>query len=508
MSQVGVPRLMARALTYPERVTAHNAAKLAARVRAGAAAWPGANFVAFPNGDKTFLKFGDRARLAAALRPGDVVERHLEDGDVVLFNRQPSLHRQSVMAHRVVVLEGRTLRFNECVCAPYNADFDGDEMNLHVPQTEEARAEAAHLMGVARNLCTPKNGEILVAATQDFLTAAFLLTARDAFLTRAQVCQLAAFGSNGRGRVALPPPALLKPVELWTGKQAFSQLLRPPGVDGGVAVNLETRERLYNTGGGKRDARHMDAADGWVCFRNSELISGRLGKATLGGGNKEGLFQVLSEDASPEAAAAAMDRLARLSARLIGELGFSFGADDVAPGAALEAAKERAVADGNAACEELIAQFAQGRLESAPGCDAAQTLENRVSAELNRIRETAATACMRGLARHNAPLVMSQAGSKGSPLNIAQMVACVGQQSVGGRRAPNGFAGRALPHFPRGDLTPAGKGFVANSFWSGLTPTEFFFHAMGGREGLVDTAVKTAETGYMSRRLMKAMEDL
>lgn len=112
---------------------------------------PGANFVLFNSGGKQFLKYGDRKRVAAELKYGDVVERHLEDGDVVLFNRQPSLHKMSIMAHRARIMPWRTLRFNECVCTPYNADFDGDEMNIHVPQTEEARAEAIQLM--ARVLC-------------------------------------------------------------------------------------------------------------------------------------------------------------------------------------------------------------------------------------------------------------------------------------------------------------------------------------------------------------------
>ncbi|KAM0885581.1 hypothetical protein ACQ4PT_030246 [Festuca glaucescens] len=116
--------------------------------------------------------------------------------------------------------------------------------------------------------------------------------------------------------------------------------------------------------------------------------------------------------------------------------------------------------------------------------------------------------CMSTLHWRNSPLIMSQCGSKGSPINISQMVVCVGQQSVGGRRAPDGFIDRTLPHFPINSKTPAAKGFVANSFYSGLTATEFFFHTMGGREGLVDTAVKTAETGYMSRRLIKGLEDL
>ena len=523
VEEVGLPRLMAMTLTYPERVTDVNIEKLRQRIRAGSNAHPGANFVVYPHGDKVFLKFGDRNRVAEDLKVGDVVERHLEDNDIVLFNRQPSLHRMSIMSHRVRVLEGRTLRFNECVCAPYNADFDGDEMNIHVPQTEEARAEARELMGVRHNLATPKSGEILIAATQDFLTSSFLLTNKDVFLTRPQICLLASFfleiekNNPAASVLDLPEPAVFKPVQLWTGKQAFSLLLRP-NFKTKVFVTLENKERQYGTGGGgtngggdggkKRDDLHLDISDGYVCFRNSELLSGQLGKGTLGGGNKSGLFQVLASDYGPGEAVVAMNRLAKLSARIIGEIGFSIGIDDVSPAPALQLEKAAAVAQGYARCEEYIQEYKENRLELEPGCDADESLENVVTGELNSIRERAAGACMAGLHRHNSPLIMSQCGSKGSPINIAQMVACVGQQSVGGHRAPNGFRNRTLPHFPRGDRTPEGKGFVANSFYSGLTPTEFFFHTMAGREGLVDTAVKTAETGYMSRRLMKAMEDL
>ncbi|KAL4425069.1 hypothetical protein ABPG77_010383 [Micractinium sp. CCAP 211/92] len=473
VDEVCVPQLMALVLTYPERVTEHNIEKLKQRVLNGTSQWPGANFILFPSGDKVFLKFGDRRRIASELKIGDIVERHLDHGDVVLFNRQPSLHRMSIMAHRARVMPWRTLRFNECVCAPYNADFDGDEMNIHVPQTEEARAEAYHLMGVMNNLCTPKSGEILIAATQDFLTSAYLLTSKDRFLTRPEICQLVAYMTDNKQQVDLPPPAIVKPVQLWTGKQLFSLLLRPNAAVK-IFVNLETTEKIYTKG------EHLCPMDGFVCFHNSHLISGRLGKVTLGGGNKSGLFQVLNTDYSPRVAAECMNRLAKLSARFIGNRGFSIGIDDVTPADRLQQEKAKTLEAGYNKCGGFIQQHRKG------------------------IRPV----CMNTLHYHNSPLIMSQCGSKGSPINIAQMVACVGQQSVGGKRAPNGFKDRTLPHFPRGDRSPAGKGFVANSFYSGLTPTEFFFHTMAGREGLVDTAVKTAETGYMSRRLMKALEDL
>lgn len=503
INQVCVPLHMATVLTFPERVTEYSLAKLKQRVAAGPASHPGANFVVLAaDGARIWLRDEKvRRKLAAELKVGDIVERHLEEGDVVLFNRQPSLHRVSIQAFRAVVRPGRTLRFNECVCTPFNADFDGDEMNLHLPQTEEARAEAITLMGSVSNLSTPKNGEILIAATQDFLTCAFLVTSRDKFLTRSQFSQLAAAMGDGLDEIDLPSPALLKPQELWTGKQLWNVLVRP-NARTRIFLNLEMAEREYSKKG-----ESMCPKDGWVIFRNSELICGRLGKGVLGG-NKGGIFGSLAADFSPAAAAACMTRLSKMSARVMGDIGFSIGIDDVMPREKLLAAKAATLDKGYTNVQASIAAFKKGTLTLQAGCNMEQTLEATVTGELNGIREIAGKVCMETLARHNSPLIMSQCGSKGSAINIAQMVACVGQQSVGGKRCFNGFKERTLPHFPRGDKTPAGRGFVANSFFSGLTPSEFFFHTMAGREGLVDTAVKTAETGYMSRRLMKALEDL
>ncbi|GAX79763.1 hypothetical protein CEUSTIGMA_g7204.t1 [Chlamydomonas eustigma] len=503
--EVCVPQHMAVVLTYPERVTQYNIEKLRHRVLNGTGMWPGANFVIIPNShgddEKIFLKFGDRRKIAAELKIGNTVERHLEEGDIILFNRQPSLHRLSIQAFRAKVRSYRTLRFNECCCGPFNADFDGDEMNLHLPQTEEARAEALHLMGNVSNLCTPKNGELVIHATQDFLTCAYLMTCKDKFLTRSEFCLLVAGMSDGLDQIDVPTPAIVKPMELWTGKQLFSCLVRP-NAKTKIFVNLEMAEKIYSKKG-----EHMCPHDGYVAFRNSDLLCGRLGKGILGG-SKGGLFGTLNSDFSPMAAATCMSRLAKMAARHMGNHGFSIGIDDVTPRTGLVKAKGNMMDEGYGQCETYINLYNKGMLQLQPGCNLEQTLESQVTGVLNNIREQAGKLCMDTLHRYNSPLIMSQCGSKGSPINIAQMVACVGQQSVGGKRASNGFKDRTLPHYPRGDRTPAGKGFVANSFFSGLTATEFWFHTMGGREGLVDTAVKTAETGYMSRRLMKALEDL
>ncbi|KAJ0539434.1 putative DNA-directed RNA polymerase [Helianthus annuus] len=509
ITEVAIPILMAKILTYPERVSYHNIERLRQAVCNGASKYPGAKHIRKPDGTLLSLSINARKRLADELKFGDVVDRHLVNGDVVLFNRQPSLHRMSIMSHRAKIMPWRTLRFNESVCNPYNADFDGDEMNMHVPQTEEARTEALTLMGVQNNLCTPKNGEILVASTQDFLTSSFLITRKDTFYDRASFSLMCCYMGDAMDILDLPTPAILKPIELWTGKQLFSVLLRPHA-DMKVYLNLTVTEKSYSKPSGKRVKPYetMCPNDGYVYVHNSELLSGQLGKATLGNGNKDGLYSVLLRDYNMHAAAACMNRLAKLSARWIGNHGFSIGIDDVQPGDNLNDNTIKIISEGNKKCDNFILNFNKGKLKLQPGCNAAQTLEAEITGVLNKIRDETGKVCMEKLHWRNSPLIMSQCGSKGSPINISQMIACVGQQSVGGQRAPNGFMDRSLPHFPRDSKTPAAKGFVANSFYSGLTATEFFFHTMGGREGLVDTAVKTADTGYLSRKLIKGLEDL
>ncbi|KAK2738077.1 DNA-directed RNA polymerase iii largest [Colletotrichum kahawae] len=507
IDQVAVPQLVAKNLTYPERVSDYNIKKLKECVRNGPNIWPGAQQV-IKNDDggyKISLRFGNRNQVAQDLKIGDVVERHLEDNDIVLFNRQPSLHKLSIMSHLVKVRPWRTFRLNECVCGPYNADFDGDEMNLHVPQTEEARAEAINLMGVKHNLATPKNGEPVIAATQDFITAAYLLSGKDRFFDRKTFTYICMHMMDGNVHLDLPPPAILKPQALWTGKQVFSIMMRP-NKDSPVKVNLDAKCREYKARPGQ--CPDMDPNDGWLVVRNSEVMCGRMDKSTVGSGKKDSVFYVILRDFGPDAAVVTMNRLAKLCARHLTNRGFSIGVGDVFPTQLLLEKKSKMIQDANKNVDELIDKYKKGKLEKATGCSMEETLENSISGLLSKVRTQAGSHCIETLSRNNAPLVMAKSGSKGSEINVAQMVALVGQQIIGGKRVADGFQDRTLPHFHKNAPQPPSKGFVANSFYSGLLPTEFIFHAMSGREGLVDTAVKTAETGYMSRRLMKSLEDL
>ncbi|KAI8880930.1 beta and beta-prime subunits of DNA dependent RNA-polymerase [Backusella circina FSU 941] len=505
IDQVAVPERVAKILTFPERVNEHNIHKLRLNIINGPNVHPGANYVQGSNGFKKFLKYGNRQDIAADLKIGDLVERHLSDNDVVLFNRQPSLHRLSIMAHFAKVMPWRTFRFNECVCSPYNADFDGDEMNMHLPQTQEAKAEAIELMGVKNNLVTPRNGEPLIAATQDFITASYLLSHKDTFYTRGEFAQVCSMMGDAEMKVQLPPPVIWKPQRLWTGKQVFNVLFRP-NRESKILLNVEAKTKSFL----KEEGRLPDMcpADGWLVVQNSEIMCGLVDKAIVGDGNKNSVFYVILRDYGPIEAAKCMNRLAKLCARWLANRGFSIGISDVTPGARLRKIKNDQVTTAYAKCDDIIEQYNSGKLETMPGCDEEETMESMVSGILSNVRGDLGKVCMSELNMYNSPSIMARCGSKGSQINVSQMVACVGQQIISGSRIPNGFQDRSLPHFLKHSKSPPAKGFVRNSFFTGLSPTEFLFHAISGREGLVDTAVKTAETGYMARRLMKAFEDL
>ncbi|KAL6940642.1 DNA-directed RNA polymerase III subunit C1 (rpo31) [Hanseniaspora vineae] len=508
IDEVAVPVLVAKVLTYPERVTRYNKKKLQKLIINGADNYPGANYVLKKNEDaRRNLRYGDRQKVSKNLQFGDVVERHIEDGDIVLFNRQPSLHRLSILSHYAKVRPWRTFRLNECVCTPYNADFDGDEMNLHVPQTEEARTEAINLMGVKNNLLTPKSGEPIIAATQDFITGSYLISHKDSFFDRSQLTQMLSMMCDANLQFDIPPPAIMKPQYMWTGKQVFSLLIKPNNKSP-VTINVDAKNKVYIPPKNKKYPNEMSANDGFVVIRGSQILSGVMDKSVLGDGKKHSVFYTILRDFGPQEAANAMNRMAKLCARFLGNRGFSIGIEDVTPAQDLKDKKEHMVEVAYAACDNLIDLFNKGKLETQPGCNEEETLEAKIGGLLSKVREEVGDVCINELDMMNAPLIMATCGSKGSTLNVSQMVAVVGQQIISGNRVPDGFQDRSLPHFPKNSKTPQSKGFVRNSFFSGLSPPEFLFHAISGREGLVDTAVKTAETGYMSRRLMKSLEDL
>jgi len=497
INQVGVPIEIAKILTVPERVTEWNIEEMRELVLRGPYEHPGCNYIIRPDHKRIDLRFvKDRKTNADALEPGYIIERHLRTGDIVLFNRQPSLHRMSIMAHEVKVMPYRTFRLNLCVCPPYNADFDGDEMNLHVPQSEESRAEARILMLVQEQILSPRYGGPIIGGIQDYISAAFLLTRKHALFTKEQTCQLLAAAGY---REDLPPPTVIHPKPLWTGKQIFSLLL-PKG------LNLSLKAKICQ----KCDVclKEKCPYDAYVLIRNGQLLSGVIDKKAFGAAQPESVLHRIVKDYGNSEARRFLDSICPMLVTLITNRGFSMGIDDVIISSTairqIEAILKEAEEDGR----RLIQTFEAKELQRLPGRSLEETLEMKMMQILATARDEAGEVASKHLGIDKHAVIMTLTGAKGNPLNLAQMAACVGQQAVRGRRISRGYRKRTLPHFRRGDLSPQARGFVVSSYRKGLNPIEFFFHAMGGREGLVDTAVRTSTSGYMQRRLINALQDV
>ncbi|MFW6152858.1 MAG: DNA-directed RNA polymerase subunit A', partial [Halobacteriota archaeon] len=487
LNEVGVPERVATEMTQTMNVNERNLEQARRYVSNGPERHPGANYVRRPDGRRLKVTEKNCEELSGKVEPGWEVNRHLIDGDIVLFNRQPSLHRMSIMAHEVVVMPYKTFRLNTVVCPPYNADFDGDEMNMHALQNEEARAEARVLMRVQEQILSPRFGENIIGAIQDHISGSYLLTHPDPVtgepprFNETQSFDLL----RGTSIDELPDPDGETDGEpYWTGRTIFSQLL-PDDLD---------MEFVSETGD-------------TVVIEEGQLIEGTIDSEATGEFGGE-IVDTITKRYGTTRARIFINEVSSLAIRSIMHFGFSIGIDDeTVPDEARERIDE-AIENAYDQVERLIETYERGDLESLPGRTVDETLEMKIMQALGRARDNAGDIAEDHLDPANPAVIMAESGARGSLLNLTQMAGCVGQQSVRGERINRGYEGRTLSHFKADDLSADARGFVENSYTSGLTPREFFFHAMGGREGLVDTAVRTSKSGYLQRRLINALSEL
>ena len=484
VDQLGVPYELAMVLTVPEKVTPSNIADLRSRILNGPGELVGAQSVINTEGDLISLK-SCKNRKDIVLRIGWIVERHLKNGDWVIFNRQPTLHRMGFNGHRVVLTKGKTFRLNLSVCAVYNADFDGDEMNIHVCQSACATSEVSTLMAINRNIISAQNNKPCFGIVQDSLVGAWLMTDPGVFLTRADMLRFSIyvkFANNGTA--TLPPPAISKPNEMWTGAQLISlvfphTLMYQKGSMSGIA-SYETKDLL---------------------IKNGQILFGRLSKSTLGATAGAISDIIHHEHGGPKKAVEFLSDVQRVVNQwLLYKSSFSIGASDCVT----NEKSHNEVVD----CIKSAVNNSKMILTSKVPKSLKEMAEGATTRILSDVIMKTATIIKNNASTDNSIITCVTAGSKGSPLNIAQVCGQVGQQIVGGERILNGTSGRTLPCFKHGEhATVNANGYIQNSFMLGLQPTEFFFSAMSGREGLVDTAVKTANSGYIQRCLVKASED-
>ncbi|NKE35177.1 DNA-directed RNA polymerase subunit A' [Natronococcus sp. JC468] len=482
LNEVGVPDRVASEMTQTMNVTERNVEEARRYVSNGPEAHPGANYVRRPDGRRLKVTEKNCEQLAEKVDAGWEVNRHLVDGDIVIFNRQPSLHRMSIMAHEVVVMPYKTFRLNTVVCPPYNADFDGDEMNMHALQNEEARAEARVLMRVQEQILSPRFGENIIGAIQDHISGMYLLTHDNPRFNETQALDLL----RATRIDELPEPSGVddEGEPFWTGYDVFSELLPDD-------LNLEFTGTVGDD----------------VVIENGQLLEGTVAEDEVGEFGGE-IVDTITKVYGNTRARIFVNEVSTLAMRAIMHFGFSIGIDDETIPEEAQARIDETIEDADDRVEELIEAYERGELESLPGRTIDETLEMKIMQTLSRARDNAGNIADEHFADDNPAVIMAESGARGSMLNLTQMAGAVGQQAVRGERINRGYEDRTLSHYKPNDLSAEAHGFVENSYTSGLTPREFFFHAMGGREGLVDTAVRTSKSGYLQRRLINALSEL
>jgi len=461
LDELGVPLEIATNLTFPEIVSVYNRDRLMGYIRNGPDKHPGAKTV-FLKQDKrsVSLRFVNAETLD--LREGDVVHRHLLDGDIVLFNRQPSLHKASMMAHRVVVLPYSTFRLNVSATRPYNADFDGDEMNMHVPQSIAAATELRYLASVLRNIVSPRTNSPIIQLFQDTMTGIYRIT-----LPGVEVPEVIAM--NILAKIRKPFTRKNGP---WTGAEIISAAFPLMNFKGSVTIE------------------------------NGQLVKGIMRKSAC-----TALIHTVYNDFGPERAGQLINDIQSVVTRFNLFTGFSVGTADLISNIETQRFVDEKLAAARRAVADILTDVHSGTFKNTSGTSDGEDLEDKISSALKTVAADINMEVVKSLPADNRMIQMVNSGSKGGPQNITQMVALLGQQLIEGRRVQYTLQDRTLPHFARYDDGAEAHGFVQNSFVSGLMPAEFFFHAQAGREGLIDTAVKTSDTGYIQRRLMKTMED-
>ena len=502
--QVGVPRSIACNMTFPDLVSIHNRERMQGLVANGPDQHPGAKSIIRPDGKRIDLRFV-RTSNDQIIGDGYTVERQMQDDDCVIFNRQPSLHKMSMMGHRVKIMPYSTFRLNLSVTSPYNADFDGDEMNLHLPQSYETKSEISNVMMVPFQIVSPQKNAPVMGIVQDTLLGCSAISRRNTFVEKDLLMNILMHVPSFDGRI--PIPTIIKSPKsgpLWTGKQIMSMAIPSSKVN---FMKLNQYKTDQDTGSVVK--LFMTVNDAHCIIEDGELLVGSIDSSAIKT-SQGGLVHRCWNDLGPSGARDLLNNTQIIVNHWLLQQGFSVGASDIVAAPETIQAISESIDAAKSDVQNFVEQWQKGKLKPMPGCTMRQVFEMQVNGRLNNALSEGSNIVQRGIKPgiDNRINQMRKSGSKGTDINLGQIIALVGQQNIEGCRIPYGFKRRTLPHFIKDDPGAESRGFVENSYTQGLTPQEMFFHAMGGREGLIDTAVKTSETGYIQRRLIKALEDV
>jgi len=465
INEVGVPYEIAKVITVSEMVTDANIEAMKKLIMSED--YPKANYIIRADEKRRKVTPELKSEIVEEIVPGYRVERQLIDGDIVLFNRHPSLHKGSLMAHYVRVLPYKTFRLHPAVTFPYNADFDGDEMNIHSPQTEEARSEAKTLLEVSQNLMSPKNNTNVIGNITDAITGNYLLSKDE--ITKEYADQLI----FRCGLIANFSKKNLK------GNEVISTLL----------------------------PKNINFSNDNIKIKDGIIESGTVDQDVFGVEEGE-LIKFLDDKLGREETIRTIKKIFRLGTNYLTDRGITISLSDLNLKKEVTNQSEEIIKRAEEKTQEVIKSYNENTLEIIPGKTKEESREIKILQILNDVRTKVGRIVKEEFPADNPVNHMIISGGGGNILNITQMACCVGQQSLWNKRIEIGFENRTLSFFKKGDLSPKSHGFIHSSFTEGLRPYEFFFGAITGRDSLMDTALRTPKSGYLYRRLANALQDI
>jgi len=483
VNEVGVPKNIARELTVPEVVTEWNMDWIKGMLN-NIGNYPSVTYVTTNENRRKKVTADTLPMILEELVPGYSVDRNLIDGDIVLFNRQPSLHRMSMMAHRVKVVPGETLRINPAVCLPYNADFDGDEMNLHVPQTIEARAEAESILLLDNQVVTPRYGLSIIGAIEDSILGIYYLT-KDMMLTKHQASDLVLSCGIEKDLPKANKDGLI------SGKDIFSLLLPE-------TFNFTKKGKILNNG---------KVEKGEIVIKNGSLNKGIIDSSFIG---PEGgyIIHKLFLDYDQDHAIDFLNKIIHMGLHVAQKIGFtvSFNDFDIKDN---DKNKIKKILDETLKeSESLEKLYRSNKIEPYPGITVFETFEAKMQALLSKARSKLGELLSKNADQDSHLVNSAQAGAGDKMTNLVLMNGFIGQTSLRGNRINFGYTNRTLPHFIKKDLGPEAHGFIKENYAKGISATEVFFQAIAGRDSFMDTAMRTPKSGYLQRRLTNSLQDL
>lgn len=499
IDEVGVPIEIGNILTVSEKVTSWNLPKIKEYIKNN-----DVKYIITAKGRKKLVSEETKDDILEILEEGMTIKRKLKDGDVVIFNRQPTLHRASIMGHRVKLVEGKTFRLNPISCPPYNADFDGDEMQIHAPQSLASVSEIKNLMMANQQIISMRDGKPLMIPDHDLVSGGYLLTKRSTEFTKKEAMEML----YSIGITELPKPDRGKN---YSGKLIFSQLLPKD-------LNIEYENKIYTMVKqikGNVTKKDIEKYDCYFKVKNGLLVSGVIDERMS---KSKNLIDVLVRHYPKNVITDFYYNFSKLVFYVVEKKGLTIALDEYETPKEIEDEIKQGTKKLITKANGIVKKYEDKTLPLIPGKNLDETFESELIMAASETKGVISEKILKYkfedmfddsvVSNNNTAMIAAIGGSRGKIVNVVNIMGLWGLVTVRTGRVKAGFSNRFLSSNKYNTKAIEDYGFVKNNLFKGLSPREYFVHSIGGRQGEIDTGVSTKVSGYLYRRLSNALKDL